>query len=732
MSRRLIPIVLAILALGSAALAGQANVEDYLPADAYLAVTYHGDNPDIGETAMARLIAEPDVQRCLTSVRQSMATGAQMLAMFLKIDVKPLRHLLGSQMGLALLPPGEGPGPPVNLVLAARVGGAEAEARQGVERLLGQLKQRMRQMGQEPPTVQVGGVEAMVLGGGPMRLHLGFHGECLVAATSRQVLASALSADAPKLPGLAGYRRVDAAAGSPVAVVFYNHAALIDHLRRRNVPLPAPVAAVLKGTGLDAAQAVFLRLGANGRALVGTAAITTRGQRQGLLGVLDATPVDRSLLRLVPRGSSVAMATSAEPARVYDGVLQMLASFGGPGEDVRGGLEEWGEQAGVDLRRDLFAQMGRGTVVATSGQPSLLPALVVSQPVADGARFEASVEKLVATLDAYVKEERGPGNAAELRAIAFGDHTIRYLATPGVPVPLAPCFARVGDRMVFALTPIHLKDYLAFLDAGEPSVLDDPEYQKLAERVPENAVCVSYSEAGENFVQLYSTLGPLLTMLQGIPNNPVPLDFANLPSPRTVRQHMFGAISYVVVGDDLVLYECQSPFGTGMISNAPSVAVTAILAGMLLPALARARTEARIIRDRNQLNHIARACATYLNEHGDNRRYPTGLRELVEKELLPRDLLVSPLDRDPPKLPDGTPCSYVSCFEKYPDRVFLDNFPPNAMMAWDRVPFVRGQRNVLFFDSHVERVDEARFQELLDQLARQVEELTEPRKGGEL
>ena len=52
------------------------------------------------------------------------------------------------------------------------------------------------------------------------------------------------------------------------------------------------------------------------------------------------------------------------------------------------------------------------------------------------------------------------------------------------------------------------------------------------------------------------------------------------------------------------------------------IAIIAILAGMLLPALARAREEARRIRCRNNLNQLAKGMATYLNEHGDNRFYP--------------------------------------------------------------------------------------------------------------
>jgi len=68
------------------------------------------------------------------------------------------------------------------------------------------------------------------------------------------------------------------------------------------------------------------------------------------------------------------------------------------------------------------------------------------------------------------------------------------------------------------------------------------------------------------------------------------------------------------------------------------------------------------------------------------------------------------------------------CFDKYPDREFRDDFPPNVMMGWERAAFAVGRRNVLFFDSHVEFVDEERFQELTRELDENVKKNTKPRK----
>ena len=55
------------------------------------------------------------------------------------------------------------------------------------------------------------------------------------------------------------------------------------------------------------------------------------------------------------------------------------------------------------------------------------------------------------------------------------------------------------------------------------------------------------------------------------------------------------------------------------------IAIIAILAGMLLPALSRAREEARRTACKNQLNQLAKGLATYLTCYGGNRFLPCPL-----------------------------------------------------------------------------------------------------------
>ncbi|NQT54554.1 type II secretion system protein [bacterium] len=171
------------------------------------------------------------------------------------------------------------------------------------------------------------------------------------------------------------------------------------------------------------------------------------------------------------------------------------------------------------------------------------------------------------------------------------------------------------------------------------------------------------------------------------------------------------------------------------------IAIIAILAGMLLPALARAREEARRIRCRNNLNQLAKGMATYLNEHGDNRFYPCPLGRASDSTngYNGADWLASlywtGTVPDPgvficPSSPDSNDngvhmgatmaaasfgsqtVSYAAMHWKSVTSgggAIRDDFPPNEVMGCDDTEgninhgeATNGGMAILFFDSHVE------------------------------
>lgn len=62
--------------------------------------------------------------------------------------------------------------------------------------------------------------------------------------------------------------------------------------------------------------------------------------------------------------------------------------------------------------------------------------------------------------------------------------------------------------------------------------------------------------------------------------------------------------------------------GFTMIELLASIAIIAIIGSILIPTLSRGREEARTVRCRNNLRHLAMAMSTYVNACGDFRFYP--------------------------------------------------------------------------------------------------------------
>jgi hypothetical protein len=301
--------------------------------------------------------------------------------------------------------------------------------------------------------------------------------------------------------------------------------------------------------------------------------------------------------------------------------------------------------------------------------------------------------------------------------------------------------------VVFALSPIHLKDYLAFLDQQEPSVLDNPRFKELEPLVPKNANSVAYTDTGDQFATMYRFLGPMLTLAQGIPGVPIAIDLANLPSVRTVRRHLFDSISYGYATDDLIVDECRSPFGFGFMGPAPAMFFLAMGAGMALPLWARARMDVDVAvvdpvpavmeervapqmeADLGNLKQIHGATLAYEAKHG---AYPASLSDLLDKLVAPgKNPLVLPGDPNPPKLGNGPPCSYGSAFDRHPNRVFTKDFPGRYIMVWDRQGFFDGNRNAVYFDGHIEELDAQRFQRALKEVDQDAGRLKERKPAAE-
>jgi len=575
----------------------------------------------------------------------------------------------------------------------------------------------------------------------------------LIVGDGEEVLRRALDPAAPKAPAPAGDRAA--------LRVRYDHRAMLKAFGNQIEP---EAKRVLEAIGLNALSAAELAFVPRGKRLVTSLAVElpAGAGRQGLMrGLADAAAYDPELLKMVPHDASYFWLAGIDFAWVWDEVLGTVARVdAAAANSVRRELAALEQKAGVKLRENLLAPLGRGTLVVGKSEGLMGGWSAIVQRVRDPDALDKALVQLAARLDIVLMGMNLGAVRTDLKTFQYRGHTCRYLWMMGTPALILPywtlCYTRVGDTFVFAPNVLQLKGYMDSVEEKGPTILENEEFRGLLAVVPKGATSLGYSSWGEPIQALYNTIGPILAMLQGDPEFAGKLDLANLPSSRLLRRYCKGTIGYTVFEDGRFRLEAQGDgldiLGPHLFTLGGAFLGAALYAGFMEGALEGMRDEPAVldepivppppdiggarlnalrIRDRNNLNQIAKACAVYLNEHGDNRFYPTGLAELVDRKCIEKQFLVSPLDPDPPKLANGVPCSYVSIFDRYPDRVFRDDFPPNEILAWVRKPFTQGGRNVLFFDSHVEFwADEGKFEGELKGLDEKVKKLTTPRQPG--
>ena len=136
-------------------------------------------------------------------------------------------------------------------------------------------------------------------------------------------------------------------------------------------------------------------------------------------------------------------------------------------------------------------------------------------------------------------------------------------------------------------------------------------------------------------------------------------------------------------------------------------------AGLLLPALARARGQAREVAATNSLRQIAMGLEAM---QADKAAYPASLADLQPDYITSDGVFLSP-DGDPasaPKLRNGVPCSF-----HYVGAVRPQGNESSIWVAYTHKSSGASVRSVLFCDGHVERMPESMFREGLQRQAQE-------------
>jgi prepilin-type processing-associated H-X9-DG protein len=432
--------------------------------------------------------------------------------------------------------------------------------------------------------------------------------------------------------------------------------------------------------------------------------LTWHGEATGLLGLLPRAAVPEELLALVPKESLMALALNLNAAEFYDRLRALVGTVNGESAAAFDeNMAAFAQEFGFDLREGLLAPLGHDFLLYPVRTPLSAFGFDVVLLVrgTDEKKLGPTLDLLVAYLRQQL-EARGGGVAQTLDAAGHTLYSLRF-AMGGPPV--APSVAVVPNYVVASLYPGTARAAMTALTATQPqselSLPASDSFKAVRAKLPTNGAFITYVDAGRSFEVFYPGLVTLLTAF----GQALPLDLSLLPQPQTISKHLGGSLAVVSVEPQGLRVEQYSPT---VIHMGFSPEITAVGAATLLPALARAREEARVAVCRTNLKQLGLAMAIYANDHDD--KFPPALTDLIPKYLIDEGLLHCPSDE-----------SQVPSYLYVPGLSLASE--PTVMVVIERGDIHPGRRNVLFVDGHAESMREEAFQA---QWVRQQEKLNLP------
>jgi hypothetical protein len=264
-------------------------------------------------------------------------------------------------------------------------------------------------------------------------------------------------------------------------------------------------------------------------------------------GESTGRPVDAAWLEPVPPGSMIVYASAFDGAAAGKRMRELLATD----EQSTAALAAIEQKLGFGPER-VLARLGPGLTaysapLAGLGLPDMRVWIDCADPAAFTADFEALVGALGETLPGFTAKTRPyklkvPGSDTRLEVPV----TTLTLPQGLVQIPmisLTPSFAPVGERLVFGLNSMDVKNELKRVHSGEgePIVAGAKPLDALGFGVPEGALSVFVMDWGK-------LLGSAVTTFQGIAQmagpEAFPFDLKMLPSAELFTKHFKPTFHY--------------------------------------------------------------------------------------------------------------------------------------------------------------------------------------------
>jgi hypothetical protein len=220
---------------------------------------------------------------------------------------------------------------------------------------------------------------------------------------------------------------------------------------------------------------------------------------------------------------------------------------------------------GVDVEKEVIAGLG-GTMGAYASFPEtggLFPEVALALTVKDPQAFEAVFARLADGIAGAVNEE---GDVlASTRVLEYRGtrlHLFELQEAKGDDVvPFTPTWAILGDRLVLTLVPYAMKEIVARRAETSKGLADQEDFAALRAQLPDGASTFEYVDLQAAMNLVYDTGVPLLqtAVKPNVLPVPIPLDWAQLPTARTVRRHFRSMGAFYTWNQDGISVSMHGP-----------------------------------------------------------------------------------------------------------------------------------------------------------------------------